>query len=469
MTGRPRPSPCLVAACLLAAASTRVAASPFDLFGASPRDVAMGGAMTAAVRGPSALHHNPAGLLSDRTHTLSGGLRLVQPDLAITGAADGAPSVGTLPERHAGLSLGWVKPLGGVLGDRVALGVALAVPATRLLRIQGLDPAEPRFHLYQSLQEKLLIHLGAAVEPVRGLTVGAGAQILADVGGAATLGLDVPGDTFTRRELAVSLRPTASPVVGLRYAPAASGLAFGLTWRGQSALAFALPVQVAAGEALTFDIALAQTVLWSPHQVAAGLSWTFGGRPSGASRASGAGVARSIAAPGTAPTPGGLTAALDLTWSRWSTAPDPSPRLSVDIGGRLVEAFGLGDALDLSVDPPRLNPGFSDTLTARAGLEWQANAWLALRAGYFFRPTPIPVQSSATAYLDNDAHGLSAGAGFALLNPTQDAPELLELDVALQATVLPREVTPRPDAGPGGSLAHDGTVWHLATSAVHRF
>jgi hypothetical protein len=450
---------------LLLAHAREVKANPFELFGASARDAAMGGAMTAAVRGPGALHHNPAGLLTDRTHSLSGGLRLVWPRLGVERSPPDAEPEAALPESHAGLSLGWVKPLGGVLADRVAFGVSVAVPATRLLRIQGLDPAQPQFYLYQSLQEKLLIHLGAAGEPLPGLTIGAGVSILADLAGQARLGLDVPGDTFTRRELDVTLRPTASPVLGLRYAPPESSLAFGLCWRGESALKFVLPVMVSAGEALDLDIAVAQTVLWTPHQLAAGLTWTFGGRDPGGP----GGTPGAERRPRTATEPGALTLALDLTWGLWSRAPDPSPRLSVDIGGRLVEAFGFGDALDLSTDAPPIALGFADTLTARAGLEWQTTSWLALRAGYGFRPTPAPVQTGATAYLDNDAHTLSAGAGLALMNPTQDAPEVLDLDVALQATVLPRQVVLRREGHPGGSLAHGGVVWHLATSAVHRF
>jgi long-chain fatty acid transport protein len=410
-------------------------ANPFELFGASARDVAMGGAMTAEALGPGALHHNPAALLRDRTHSLSGGLRLTLP------ALDAEPRA-VLPETNAGVSVGWVKPLGGVLEGRVAIGVSLALPATRLLRIQGLDPAQPQFHLYQSLQEKLLIHLGAAAEPVDGLSVGVGVQILANVGGGADLGLDVPGDGFTRRELDVSLAPTASPVVGLRFAPSRA-LAFGLTWRGENALKFNLPVMVYAGEALSLDIAVSQTVMWTPHQLAAGLAWT--------------------------PEGGGLTLALDLTYALWSRAPDPSPRLSVDIGGRLLDAFGLDTSLDLSTRQSPIALGFNDTLTARAGLEWRARSGLALRGGYFFRPTPAPPQTGATAYLDNDAHGLSAGVGVTLLNPAQDKPSMLDLDLAGQATVLPRRVAIRPEGHPGGSLAHGGVVWHLAFSALHRF
>ena len=417
-------------------------ANPFELFGASARDVAMGGAMTAAVFGPGSLHHNPAALLRDRAHSLSGGFRLTLPALGVERSTPDAEPRAALPSSTAGVTLGWVKPLGGVLEDRVAIGVSVALPATRLLRIQGLDPAQPQFHLYQSLQEKLLIHLGAAFEPVDGLSVGVGVQILANVGGQADLGLDVPGDGFTRRELGVSLAPTASPVVGLRWG-LSRAFALGLTWRGENALKFVLPVSVYAGEALSLDIAVAQTVMWTPHQLAGGLAWTDADA--------------------------GLTLALDLTYARWSRAPDPSPRLSVDVGGRLLEAFGLDTALDLSTRQSPIDLGFSDTLTGRVGLEWHARSWLAVRGGYFFRPTPAPPQTGATAYLDNDAHGLSAGLGFSVLNPAQDKPSMLDLDLAGQATVLPRRVAIRPDGHPGGSLAHGGVVWHLAFSAVHRF
>jgi long-chain fatty acid transport protein len=442
-----KPGTLAVVACLTLVGAGGARAGGFDIFGHTPRDIAMGGAMTAAVLGYSALYYNPAALTAERTHSLAGGLRLSVPVLEVERADPFATPETVLPDVHAGLSIGWVKPFGGVFEDRVAVGLSVALPAQRLVRVQGLDPAAPQFHLYQNLQDKLLIHLGVAGEPLEWLSIGVGAQILADLRGGVALDLDVLGGLFNSQRLDVTLAPTISPLVGVHVRPPlgpdGGQIKAGLTWRGENALRFDLPVRVTAGDALALDIAVAQTVLWTPHQFALGVAWTLDDPA--------------------------LTVALDLTLALWSRAPDPSPRLSVDVGGSLLEAFGLESALDLSTRSAPIRLGFSDTLTARIGAEWHPLPWLTLRGGYFWRPTPAPAQTGATAYLDNEAHVVSLGAGFSFDNPIQDRPAAVDIDIAVQTTFLPRRVALRPGGWPGGSIAHGGSFWHFSAAVVHRF
>ncbi len=424
-----------------------VRAGSFDIFGHTPRDIAMGGAMTAAVFGFSSLYYNPAALTAERTHSLAGGLRLSVPMLDIERSEPGASPAAEKPEVHTGVSIGWVKPFGGIFDDRLAVGLSVSLPAERLVRVQGLDPAAPQFHLYQNLQDKLLIHLGVAGDVTDWLSIGAGVQILADLTGSVALDLDLLGGRFDAQEMRVVLKPTASPQVGVHVRPPlgedGGQLTFGLTWRGENALRFRLPVLVTAGDGLALDIAVSQTVLYTPHQFALGVAYTLDDPA--------------------------LTVAADLTLALWSRAPDPSPRLSVDVGGALVEAFGLEDALDLSTRTAPIDLGASDTLTARVGVEWHALGWLTLRGGYFFRPTPLPAQTGSTAYLDNEAHVVSLGVGFSFDNPIKDRPSVVDVDVAFQATHLPRRVARRPVGWPGGDLAHGGTILHFSAGVVHRF
>jgi long-chain fatty acid transport protein len=421
-------------------------AGTYDIFGVTPRDIGMGGAMTGAVIGFSALYYNPAALTLDRANSLGLNLQLSVPFLDIDREDPSASPPSVLPDSHAGATLGWVKPIGGVFDDRLAFGVALSLPLERLLRVQGIDPAAPQFYLYQNLQDKLLIHLGAAGDVFPWLSVGAGVQILADLDGDASLELDILSGRFDRRTMGVTLAPTLSPFVGLHLRPplGAGQLKLGLAFRGSSRLAFDLPVRVSEGDLLDLDIRVSQTVLWTPHQLAFGLAYT-------------------------ADDPA-FTLAVDLTYALWSEAPDPSPRLSVDIGGRLIESFGLDNALDLSVNAAPLDLSFADTLTARIGAEYSPTGWLTLRGGYFYRPTPAPAQTGSTAYLDNDAHVLSLGLGVSFRNPLRERESVVDLDWSLQATLLPRRTVYRtaPD-NPGGDLSHAGQVWHTSLGVVHRF
>jgi long-chain fatty acid transport protein len=422
-------------------------AGGYDIFGVTPRDIGMGGAMTASVIGFSALYYNPAALTLDRADSLGLNLALSVPLLEVDREDPTATPATVLPETHANATFGWVKPIGGIFEDRLAFGVSLSLPVERLLRVQGIDPAAPQFYLYQNLQDKLLIHLGAAGDLLPWLSLGAGLQILADLNGQADLELDILAGSFDRRSMGVTLAPTFAPFAGvLIHTPPADGgqLKLGLAFRGSSRLAFDLPVLVSEGEALDLDISVSQTVLWTPHQFALGLAYTLDDPA--------------------------FTLSLDLAYALWSEAPDPSPRLSVDFDGQLLTAFGLEDALDLSVKNQPLALGFSDTLTARIGAEWSPNGALTLRGGYFFRPTPAPPQTGSTAYLDNDAHVLSLGLGFAFQNPVRARNAIVELDWSLQATILPRRTVYRsaPDH-PGGDLSHAGHLWHTSLGVIHRF
>lgn len=430
-------------------AAPRADAGSFDLFGHTPRDIGMGGAMTAAVIGYSALYYNPAALTLDKSHILGLGLQLASPALFVDregGGVDGVSPETAMPDTHVGLSLGWVKPVGGIFDDRLAIGLSLSLPIERLVRVQGVDPAAPQFYLYQNLADKLLIHFGVAGDVTDWFSVGAGLQILADLNGRAALDLDLLGGVFTGRSMSVTLSPTIAPIVGLHFRPPAGvgQLKLGVSFRGASELSFDLPVSVTAGDALDLQIGVKQTVLYTPPTVSLGLSYTLD-RPA-------------------------LTVALDVAWALWSNAPDPSPRLSVDLGGKLVTAFGLDEALDLGVGAPPLALGFSDTLSARLGAEWNPVHWLALRWGYAFRPTPAPPQTGSTAYLDNDAHIASFGLGFSFENPLKERRAIVDVDLAVQATILPRRTVYRlAPENPGGDLSHGGIVWHVSLGGVHRF
>jgi len=433
----------LCVAVVVTVLSAPTSASTYDTFGFTARDVGLGGAMTAATRGYSALYYNPAALGAVKQQRIGLGLALTLPSLYVdrSNAASDRPTVS--PDPHFGFHLGWVKPVPGIFEEKLALGVGIYLPADRLVRVQGDDPQSPQFYLYQNLQDKLLVHAGASVEPLDWLSFGLGVQILADLGGTVALDMNIVSGSFERTDLSVALSPTASLFAGVLIQPA-PGVSVGLSYRGESSLQFTLPVDVREGEALSLEIDVSQTVLWTPHQLSLGMSWQLEDPD--------------------------LLLALDATWALWSRAPDPSPRLSVDVGGRLIDAFGLSDALDLSTRSAPIAMDFSDTIIARVGAEWQLDDWLVLRGGYFFRPTPAPRQTGVTAYLDNDAHVLSLGAGFAFLHPSKSTETIVQLNLAAQMTYLPRRTVVRTDPrDPVGDLSHGGALWTFTATVSHGY
>lgn len=427
----------------LVGAGAPASASTYDIFGFTARDVGLGDAMTAAARGYAALYYNPAALGAVKQQRIGMGMALTLPALYVDRARPDSDRETLSPDPHLGFHLGWVKPIGGVFEEKLALGVSIYLPANRLVRVQGDDPQSPQFYLYQNLQDKLLVHAGASMEPLDWLSFGLGVQILADLGGTVGLDMNIVSGAFERTDVSVALSPTASPFAGVLLQPA-PGVSVGLSYRGESSLRFTLPVRVREGEALSLDVDVAQTVLWTPHQISFGMAWQLE-EPD-------------------------LLLALDATYALWSRAPDPSPRLKVDVGGRLLDAFGLADALDLSTRSAPIAMGFTDTLIARLGAEWQIEDWVVLRGGYFFRPTPAPRQTGVTAYLDNDAHVLALGAGFAFLHPFRSQETIVQLDLAAQMTYLPRRTLVRTDPrDPVGDLSHGGTLWTFTATVSHGY
>jgi hypothetical protein len=420
-------------------------ASYYDLYGFTPRSTAMGGAMTAAVRDYAATFYNPAALtVSKRGHLgLIGHLRV--PSLTVERAStvgqDAHPTV--LPDLGGGAGFGWSYPLGGVFEDRLAFGVSLHLPIARLVRVQGVDRLSPQYYMYQNLHDKMMLLVATAFEPWPWLSVGVGIQILSDLSGGAELNLDIVDGHFRTREFSVDIRPTASPNVGLHVRPML-GMAIGLTWRSTSAVTLYAPVHLSEGESLDMLLDVSQTVQFAPHRFTLGMSYLI-------------------------PVVD-LTVSVDAVLALWSAAPDPSPQLRLDIGGPLLTGLGFGDALDVSVDAVPLELGFSDTVTVRAGLEWRALSWLQLRGGYTFRPTPTPLQSGPTTYLDNDAHVVAFGAGVTLFDPLEIDSHPLSIDFAVQSILLTERAVSRVGLeDPVGSLVHGGQLWSFSLALTHAY
>lgn len=90
-----------------------------------------------------------------------------------------------------------------------------------------------------------------------------------------------------------------------------------------------------------------------------------------------------------------LTAELDLTYAQWSDYRGPH-----------------GET------PPER---FKDTWNPRLGIEYALSDRWRLRAGYVWRPTPVPAQTGVTNYLDADTHIFSAGCAYRVGRGSIDA------------------------------------------------
>lgn len=445
---------------MLLAVAVPAQASVYDTYGANARGMGLGQAMISAVTDYTATWYNPAALTFQGRMNFGLGFQASFPFLNIerglrvctASPADCAAQLGggryspydnVLPDPFSGFTLGALTPFGGVFDNRVAFGISAYLPANNLIRAEGLDPQKPQFYAFQSLPDKFNILGAIAYRPVDWVSIGVGFQVLANLDGEVDLSIDVLNNTFERADILVRVKPKANMTAGVLFEPT-HGLKLGAVWRGELDLNWELPVDAKLGEPIRLVIGLAETVLFQPHQVGFGVSYELEDPK--------------------------LLFSADVLYSMWSRAPDPSPHVSLDVTGALVDGLGLGGTLDVNTAGRTIDMGFVDTISPRFGVEYTPLYWMTLRGGWFFRPTPAPRQTGATNYLDNDTHGASLGFAFTFEDPLEVHPRPVVVELANQLSFLTRRTVRKVDADdPVGDLSHGGLVYSVGVSVSHSY
>lgn len=423
------------------------AASIFDIYGFNPRGTAMGNAQAAAADDFTATFYNPGALTQRKRVHVGAGFVATFPRLHIDrefASADQRGVDNELPPDFSGFNMGALFPIGGLIGNRVAIGIAMYLPTNNLIRGEGIDPQVPQFYRYQNLPDKYVILAAAAFEFTPWLSAGLGAQVLAGLDGQVSVELDLANRRVGTRSVVVDLGPTAAPTAGVLVQPLGpdGGLRVGASWRSAIQLDYALPSVIIIGDVLNMALDIHGTVLYSPHYINFGASHTF----------------ERI----------GLTASGEVSYALWSRAPDPSPKFGVDVQGDLIDGLGLGENLDVGSGAP-VDLNFRNVAVYKIGFEHRPNETLAMRAGYTFRPTPAPVPEDAFNYVDNTAHILSFGAGVSFRDPLEIRQSKVHLDLVYQATLLTDEdVVKRTDAlDPVGDYTAGGTIHSVGIAFRH--
>ncbi len=358
-----------------------------DLISLGPRSAAMAGTGVAVADDWEATYQNPAGL--SQTHTklslgfVYGGYRLT---------IDEQPHPISNP---AGLQIGASVglPLGGILRDRIGIGLGLYLPAGVVNRVSVPYPEVPRAALLDARTEVVSVLVGLGVRLPWGLRIGGGVLALAALVGDIIIKPDGSGriTSVSEEQLTVDY----APIVGVRWSPPSERIQLGLTFRGASRSSYLLRLHTELGDAIPLGLPLisfAGIAQYDPLQLAAEAALHL--------------------------TPSLLLVA-QLAWKNWSDYRYP------------IEPA--------TADSPKLpTPGFHDTVVPRASMEYRAPTpgWLTvkLRAGYFFDWTPTPKNppdDDGKSLLDTSRHVLSVGVGLSLIGRVP-----LDLDLFGQAHLL---------------------------------
>ena len=416
MPSAPRWSALALVGCALLSAREARASVP-DVFGLGSEESAVAGASVARVHDFSSVHYNPAGLTLARRPEVSLGLGGFISFLHIDGSTRRTQPL-TDPLL---VSIGAATPVpfGGVLADRIYIGIALGLVPGTLVRVISHTPEQPFYPYYDNRTQRLLVEPGLALRLPAGVSVGVAFNYLAGLGGrvaaaeGATRTLEARVDEQIYSHLAVN--------AGVRW-QATRALAVGVTYRQAFSVPFrTLSRNQVAGEPIDLDVDA--DGLYTPHELVAGAAYKL---------------------------PFRVTASLDVQWSKWSDYRGPFVTVS--------SALPLVGAIDAR--PPQV--AYHDTVGVRGGLEWTAVekrfSALILRGGYAFESQAVTAdQPGVTNLLDGNKHRLALGGGlrFDLLGATVRADIHGQLDIVQPETLTKKVAQPGDKPDPSKALADE--------------
>lgn len=387
----------------------------FDEYGVGPRDVAMGGSYVGVADDFAAAFYNAAGLTQQEFTHVTFGYKYIGPEvkLKLKGYSDDYFTK-DYPDSHLaliGLNLDLYVPRfwDNEFLKRFHLGLAFAISNYVHSYTNYWDPHTPYFFRYHDRPIALLsLYLAGAMRIFDWLSVGGGVVVspsTTHVDARVETHVYLPeGNNKNTQGLVNRSHSTVSPQVGLLFRVPLYGLAdrirIGVSWHDR--------VQVIDGKGQALNrmivhfpdgttmepvpiqkVPVKSMTGYNPQKLTLGLS--------------------------AKPYPGGLIAA-DLIWREWS---------------KWENYFFL-----------RPDPPFKDTIEVRLGFEqrfltdWEPLPAVALRAGWYYQPSPTPQQNGEYNLLDNDKHVYSGGLGLQLGKILGILKTPVNLDLAVQVHQL---------------------------------
>lgn len=353
-------------------------ASPEDVLGFGARSSAMGSTGAADADGYEAVHGNPALLSLARRRALT---------LGFVGAVFDLRAAGKVPyEPLRGSVIGAVLPIpfGGLLRDRVAVGLGFFTPFDLVVRGRILYPERLQFPLADRTQS-VAVQAGIGVDLSHGVRIGGGFAALAALSGTVLVATDASGRIGTTVD--DTLVAAYGPILGASV-DLGDAWRLGVTFRGKLVGRFDVVITVKdLGDLTVPPLNISGVAQYDPLQVAVEFA-----RVKGPWRGS-----------------------IGLTYKRWADFPG------------IAEATVRCPALDPATGQPweekckaleTTTPGWHDTVVPRVGVERlfapSPSVSLALRGGFSFEPSPAPLQSSASNIFENHRAVVTLGYGVEL-------------------------------------------------------
>jgi long-chain fatty acid transport protein len=376
MPRRPLPALALSAAIALGAASAE--ASPEDILGFGPRAGAMGATGAADAEGYEAVYGNPALLSLARRRQLTVGFASALFDLHAKTRLSYEPLHGSV----IGATL--PLPFGGILKDRIAVGLGFFTPFDLVVRGRILYPEKPQFPVADRTQS-VAIQAGIGIDLGHGVRIGGGFAALAALSGTVLVATDAAGRIGTVVD--DTLVASYGPIAGISY-DINDTYRVGVAFRGKLEGRFNVVITVKdLGDLVVPPLNISGVAQYDPLQVAVEIARTRGP----------------------------WRMALGATYKHWSAYPGLAeatvrcPTVDPTTGQPIT------DPCSALVPPP---PNYHDTVVPRVGVERSfapgGSVEMRLRGGFFFEPSPAPAQSKAENLYDNHRAAFTLGYGVEL-------------------------------------------------------
>lgn len=385
----------LILLCVIPSAAQ---ASFVDVFDLGPA-MARAGAVSTTTQSGDAAYYNPAGLAGQRQIELRVGCDLLRSQLTIR--RQRVP----IARPFAGfVEVAAPLPLGGILRDRLTLGMALHASPTAWLDVTAPTSTTPLLPYYHNRTQRLVALFGLGLHLSDEVALGVGINYFAGVTGTvrATDGAarDLQANVDEEFYGMATLHAGGRMVVG-DYTVA-------LVYRSQ----FSVPVQTVSS-ALLNDTPLALDIeanaLFTPQTLVVGISRRGDGWRAG----------------------------LDISLRRWSGYTPAFARVHALVPVPLSQT---GETFE--VDSTWHAPKTHDVVRAAAFIEWQPTPSWTLASGYAFEPSAFEAQPGPTNLIDGAKHILGGGISYTL--PTIGRMHW-DAEAALQAQwMTPRRLTKDP-------------------------
>ena len=418
-------------------------AHPFDLFGTGPRAVAMGGAYGAIGNDIAGLYYNVACIANVERMQIEFGYLVGDPSLSINGRDLDV-------DNNQGTNFGGIVSQ-VIKNHRFSVGANIYIPDHHVLRFLVLPSRNPRYTMYTNRNHALIALVGGALEVFDWWNIGAGASFLGDNFGGVDFVISETSPSAGSLESEIG--SLFSPIAGMWF-QVTDWLNLGISYREKIQVYLDLPNTISIPEVYAFTDSgipiLSESFLYllatsfshfSPRQFQLGSAWNLHER---------------------------ILLGFDLTYYQWSEFDNPTPKTVIELSG------GLGDLFPVGPSDPIPDPKFKDVIVPAIGLEGRAvdldRFQLDLRAGYYYRRSPVPDQEGLTNFVDSNTHVVSTGLGLTGSDLTGIFPRPVSLDIYFQSHLLePRNVEKAQPNEPSGDYRMSGFVLCGGANFVLRF